>query len=254
MRRFFVEQGSLVDGAKIQLDGDEFHHLKNVCRLEEGERVELLDGRGLIALSEIETLGKRSATLKIIVIQKMPEQPAPHVRIILGVPRFQKMDLIIQKCVELGATEVTPVVSDRSFVKKLSKELDGKVGRWNKVAIEACKQSGRAWPMKIGEFSRLQDEVEKFAVGGTSGAKDSGLFLYEGDAATDIKSALQKFATTPRELNLFIGAEGGFSPEEVSLFKAKGLKPVTLGPLVLRVETACITILSIIQYHFDLMR
>jgi len=248
VRRFFVTPDNLNENQAVHLDGDEFHHLKNVCRLEEGERVELLDGEGRIALAVINQIGKKSATLDIEKIDKLSPMPFPHVKIILCVPRFQKMDLIIQKCVELGATEILPVVSDRSFVKSLSKDLTVKVKRWEKIAGEACKQSGRAWPMKISEFSTLAKASELAKA-------DESLFLYEGDGVLNIKSALEKKqASTLETLTLFIGAEGGFSTTEVENFKKLGFQPVTMGSLVLRVETACIAILSVIQYHFGLMR
>src|SRR5689334_20042084 len=143
MRRFFVEPQDLKDRGHVTLTGDEFHHLKNVCRLEVGERVELLDGRGRLALAEITEMTKRDATLEVKNIETLSPPAKPDVEIVLCVPRFQKMDLIIQKCVELGATKISPVVSERSFVKTISKDLTGKLKRWEKISSEACKQSGR---------------------------------------------------------------------------------------------------------------
>jgi 16S rRNA (uracil1498-N3)-methyltransferase len=250
MRRFFVNPGDLKESSTLELTGDEFHHLKNVCRLEVGERVELLDGEGGLARAEILNIEKKSAELSIISVSQIAELPYPHTEIILSIPRFQKMELIIQKCAELGATSITPVVSDRSFVKTISLDLESKIERWNKISNEACKQSGRAWPLKLKAPSKLQDELA---------VTSNGLFLFEGEGQTDIKTYLSELSArsvnTPiKNIRIFIGAEGGFSPAEVELFKNQNLKPVTLGPLVLRVETACISILSVIQYHFDLMR
>jgi 16S rRNA (uracil1498-N3)-methyltransferase len=246
MRRFFVSPEELSQGA-VTLKGDEFHHLKNVCRLEEGERVELLDGQGRVATAVIESMTKKSADLKVEDTKTLPPMKAPHVEIVLCVPRFQKMDLIIQKCVELGATKITPVVSERSFVKTLSGDLTHKVKRWQKIASEACKQSGRAWPMEIDEATTLKEKVKQ-------AKPQSGLFLYEGEGGVDLMTALKAWPAAPERLVLFIGAEGGFSPQEVENFKSLDLRPVTMGELVLRVETACIAILSIIQYHFGHMR
>jgi 16S rRNA (uracil1498-N3)-methyltransferase len=246
MRRFFVDPENLA-APQVTLEGDEFHHLRNVSRLEEGEFVELLDGQGQIAKAKIVTLKKKSALLEVIERRVLPPMPQPHIEIVLCLPRFQKMDLIIQKAAELGATKISPVVSERSFLKALSKEFTGKFARWQKISLEACKQSGRAWPMSWGEPRTLEVALDE--------AKGNpGLFLFEGETALDIKSALQKFLTPPKTLTLFIGAEGGFSPQEVEKFKAFGFEPVTLGQLVLRVETACIAILSVIEYHFGLMR
>jgi 16S rRNA (uracil1498-N3)-methyltransferase len=139
------------------------------------------------------------------------------------------------------------VVSDRSFLKNVSKELTSKIARWKKISIEACKQSGRAWPMAWSEPESLEEALLR-------SREKSGLFLFECESALDIKSALSKFESAPTHLTVFIGAEGGFSPKEVEKFKELGFDPVTLGSLVLRVETACIAILSVIEYHFGLMR
>jgi 16S rRNA (uracil1498-N3)-methyltransferase len=247
VRRFFVEPGELVLGQSVELGGDEFHHLKNVSRLEEGERVELLDGRGKIAVALIASMQKKSATLTIESIENLPPLPKPEIEIVLCVPRFQKMDLIIQKSVELGAAEITPVVSERSFLKTITKELTSKHARWEKIAAEACKQSGRAWPLRLRVASTLTEKIKE-------ADPAYSLFLYEGESATDIKTALSSLKGSVDKLAIFIGAEGGFSPEEVQAFVEKGMKPVTMGPLVLRVETACIAILSVIQYAFGVMR
>jgi len=247
VRRFFVPSDEKLDGGvSIQLGGDEFHHLKNVCRLETGERVELLDGRGRIAVAVIGEMGKKTATLAVESVRNVAPMPKPHVEIVLCVPRFQKMDVIIQKSAELGAVTLVPVVSERSFMKSVSKELLAKSHRWEKIAAEACKQSGRAWPLTIAEPSSLKEKISQTPRG-------RGLFLYEGEAAEDIRSCLQSWVA-PETLTVFIGAEGGFSPQEVQEFEKAGMAPVTLGPLVLRVETACIAILSVIQYHFGGMR
>jgi 16S rRNA (uracil1498-N3)-methyltransferase len=247
MRRFFVSPGTFESELKegVELTGEEFHHLKNVCRLEVGEQVELLDGDGRIALSIIQKIDKKSAFLDIKKVTKVPEDLNPRCDIVLSIPRFQKMDDIIPKCVELGARSLTPVVSDRSFIKNLSSDLGKKSERWNKISLESCKQSGRSRPMIIKPCCHLKDEME---------SKHSlKLFLYEGEGQKDIKSYLTAVPSSTESIQIFIGSEGGYSPSEVEQFKLGGMVPVTLGPLVLRVETACIAILSVIHYHFDLM-
>ena len=246
MRRFFIDEDqNLQIQTSVELEGDELHHLKNVCRLEEGERVELLDGRGKIAVANIVHLGKKAATLEVIKVDLLPPPSQPQIEIVLCVPRFQKMDLIIQKSVELGAASIAPVVSERSFVKDVSQDLQSKVQRWNKIALEACKQSGRPWPLKILPVEGLLEKMSRC---------EKGLFLFEGESAKDIRSVLTSYTTTPETLTVFVGPEGGFSPREVEAFKGRGLPPITMGPLVLRVETACIALLSVIEYQFGAMR
>jgi 16S rRNA (uracil1498-N3)-methyltransferase len=246
MRRFFIQENQKLESeSSIELIGDEFHHLKNVCRLEQGERVELLDGLGKIAVAVISSIGKKSALLTTEKVLELPRPPNPSIEIVLCIPRFQIMDLIIQKSVELGAAKIVPVVSERSFVKDLHHDLESKISRWNKIALEACKQSGRAWPLILDEVTPLDKKIE---------ATTNGLFLYEGESTQDVKSALEKYKEVPETLSVFVGPEGGFSPREVAKFISRGLPPVTMGPLVLRVETACIALLSVIEYHFGLMK
>lgn len=249
MRRFFINPDELNQNSVV-LTGEEFHHLKNVTRLDAGERLELLDGQGRVALAEIVSLEKKRANLKIISVEQLKALPKPWIQLAVSVPKFQTMDLIVQKAAELDVRTVIPILSQRSFVKKKSELLDSKIERWNKISREACKQCGRPWPMEVTPGKALAEELEN-ATGANS------LFLYEGEGMKDIKTLLtQKISlnSRPETVTLFIGAEGGFSPEEVESFVGKGLEPVTLGATVLRVETACIAVISVIKYHLDLMR
>jgi 16S rRNA (uracil1498-N3)-methyltransferase len=246
VRRFFIDPDDF-NNDTTSLTGDEFHHLRNVSRLGEGEFVELLDAAGRIADAKIVKIGKKSADLQILSRKSLPPPPHPHIEIVLCLPRFQKMDFIIQKAAELGVSKITPVVSERSFIKKLSKEVTQKISRWEKISMEACKQSGRAWPLHWGTPGELNSVIRE-----RTGRP--AIFLYEGTASLDIKTALSELSQAPENITVFIGAEGGFSPQELENFQACGFKPVTLGPLVLRVETACIAIISVIEYHFGLMR
>lgn len=245
MRRFFVSPEEFKKDI-VKITDDELHHLKNVCRLTEGERIELLDGAGNIAQAEIEAIDKKAATTKVINRSKVAPIREPRLHVYLSLPKFQTMDLIVEKLVELDVAELTPVLSERSFLKKKSADLNNKMERWNKIARGACKQSGRAWPLKINDIQLLKTALEKCN-------STQSLFLYEGSAATDLKSALEEWKD-PKTIELFIGSEGGFSPSEVENFQARGLKPTTIGDLVLRVETACIAVCSVIKYHFGLMK
>ncbi len=251
MRRFFISPEQLgakaEPGHRVDLTGEEFHHLKNVTRLEPGERVELLDGEGRLALAEIKSIGKKLATLEVLEIKDLPPLPKPYIRLAVCLPKFQTMDLIVQKAAELGVKEIVLLLSERSFMKKNSEVLTDKITRWKKISLEACKQSGRSWPMEIPAINTLQNFLENTDL-------KSAVFLFEGESVQDIKSELVNFNRQTEWVTVIIGAEGGFSPDEVSSLQTKGLKPITLGDLVLRVETACITIVSVIKYHFDLMR
>lgn len=246
MRRFFVSPDDL-KLKTVELVGDEFHHLKTVTRLEAGENVELLDGQGGLAKATILSIEKRKALLEIVSVAQLPSLPFPHLTLAVCIPKFQTMDLIIQKSAELGVQKLVPLLSERSFVRKDSPVLREKRARWNKISLESCKQCGRSWPMEILDPVSL----ETFLIQSDS---KSSVFLFEGEATQNIKSELSKMNSSLKNISAIIGPEGGFSLGEVALFRTKDLKPVTLGDLVLRVETACIATLSVIKYHFDLMR
>ncbi|MCC6277082.1 MAG: 16S rRNA (uracil(1498)-N(3))-methyltransferase [Oligoflexia bacterium] len=246
MRRFFVDPDMLIDGQEIHLEGDEFQHLRVVSRLDVGERVELLDGAGHLGVARILEIGKKSARLKIESKSTLSPQAEPHLHYFVCVPKFQTMDLILQKCAELGVQSLTPVVSERSFMKSVSGDLKKKMPRWQKISKESCKQSGRGYPMELNDPITLSRTLEQLN-------PESTVFPYEGEAVVPISNFLAQ-VKSPKSIQVLIGAEGGFSPTEVQVAKARGFVAVSLGPLVLRVETACIATAAVIQYHFGLMR
>lgn len=245
MRRFFSLGTQIEPGLVVTLEGDEHHHLKNVCRLEVGEQVEILNGKGDIATAVIENVGKKSTSVRLTSCEKLSPPEKPLIRVVLCLPKLATFETVIQKMVELGASEVIPVVSDRSFVKKVTPDLLKKSQRWERIGLEACKQSGRAWPLTIHSVGTLKKMIQECD-------SKAGLFLYEGPGMQDIKTALKE--VKGEEVTIFVGSEGGFSLTELEQFKTKGLVPITMGPLVLRVETACIALLSVIKYEFDRMR
>ncbi|MGE0631292.1 MAG: 16S rRNA (uracil(1498)-N(3))-methyltransferase [Pseudobdellovibrionaceae bacterium] len=250
MRRYWLEKKSIYEN-QVLFRGDVFHHIFDVCRQDVGHQFEVLTEDSKAFLVEVVSIGKKEAIGKILESREIESLKKPYLHIVLSVPRFQKMDLILEKAVELGVSSLIPVVSDFSFVRK-SSEMPDKGERWNKIIRGATQQSGRGDLLQLKPTQTLVQFLEGFNP--SHGAR--GLFAYEGESAIlDIKSHLRSWENRAeiQDIFVFVGSEGGFSAAEVQLMQGKSLTPVTLGAQVLRVETACFALVSVLKYEFDLM-
>lgn len=233
----------------LALTGDEFHHCRDVMRCREGERVVVFNGVGAEADVEILSLGGGSAALKIWTVS---ESSRPTASLTLGqaVPKGKNMDLIVQKATELGASVIVPLLSERTVVRLDPGEAEKKREKWRRVAIEACKQCGQNWLPEV----RTPVSVESFL--GKAGP-------HAGPGELRLVAALTEEARSLRELladrdpeaphldsaTVLIGPEGDFTPAEMATALGNGFQPLTLGPIVLRSETAAIYALSVLGYE-----
>ena len=161
-------------------------------------------------------------------------------------PKADKLEWIIQKCTELGISEIVPVITDRVIVKLDEKSTSKKLERWNKIALEASKQSGRQKVPEVKKPINLKNLVENIS------KYDILLFPYECEKETTLKSALRNLDKKCKNIAILIGPEGGFSEEEVELFHFENVKQVTLGPRILRTETAGLVTLAMLLYELEL--
>ena len=249
MRKYWIDHSAL-NGSYVKFQGDIYHHIFDVCRQEVGSKFEILIGDGRAHLVEVTSLQKKSAEGKVLETRQIPELPRPRIKLFLCIPRFHVMDSIIERAVQIGVAEIIPCYSDQSFIK--SSLPQGKTERWQKIVISATQQSGRGTLMPIQEPRKLSQVLGSF----NRNAHQLGLFAYEGAANQDIRSFLRGQApdSRPEEIWLFVGGEGGFSSSEVQQFQQVGMESVSLGEQVLRVETACIALLAVLKYEFELMR
>ena len=247
MRRYWIEESAL-DGDVVRLEGPVLHHIRDVCRMRIGSKFEVLVSKQAY-LVEILTETKHESVARVIETRTIEELRRPHIHLALSVPRFAVFDAIAEKAVELGVTSIQPLFSDHSFIRRQEDTFAKKKPRLEKIVIGATQQSGRGDLMPIQNPIWIDDFLAEFNQ--KTGA--AGLFAYEGEAALDARAGLAALGT-PGEVWIFVGSEGGFSHREVELFGSHGLQPVTLGAQVLRVETACVALVSIIKYAFDLMR
>lgn len=230
MRRFLIN--TIPQSQKtVHLGREESLHIRKVLRLKKGAKVELFDGLGMVYQATISEPGK----LVKVSIESCREWqiPSPAIHLHLGLLKGKKMDFIIQKSTELGVHAIHPFTSEFTEARP---PKDQKKERWDKISLEACKQCGRNWPLIINAPSPLTDQIQSLPV-------DAPSFLFWEDEKEGDPAVITSLAGI-KNLHLFIGPEGGFSPAEVTLCR-KRMATLSLGPLTLRAETAVITALSL---------
>lgn len=250
MRKYWIDK-SFIAADKVTFKNEVFHHIFDVCRQEVGSRFEVLIGDGKAYLVEVRSVTKKAAEAQIISTRLIPDIGKPHIHLALSIPRFHVMEAVIEKAVELGVFSIHPFFSEFSFVRTEKSLPESKMDRWNKIIVSATQQCGRGELMSLMPAQNLTMVLDKF----NHSKQRFGLFAYEGETTTHIKDYLHaKPDEAIENLWIFIGSEGGFSRTEVQGFDMHGLKSVSLGEQVLRVETACIALISVLKYEFELMR
>jgi 16S rRNA (uracil1498-N3)-methyltransferase len=246
LRRFFVDPQDL-NNSVLRVSGDLFHHIRDVCRFVVGDHFEVLTGQGKAWQVEITEIGKKELIAKELSSRELPPPAKPEVNLAISIPKLPKMDWIIEKSVELGVAGIYPFVSDYSFLRKTSEISPNRQERWLKLIHGATQQSGRGDLMALGEVRHIDQLLREINLSDHVG----GLFPYEGPSQLGLRPALAELKGRSIDtLWVFVGSEGGFSLREVDLFKAKGLNTVSMGEQILRVETACVAIVSVIKYEF----
>ena len=239
MPRFFVRDFDLGKD-RIEVKGDEFLHMKKVLRLKPGDWVEIINGRGLKGKGMILEMNGSRADIRLYEQERLEEE---GVYIILGqsLPKHGKMDFVVQKSVELGVSEIFPFYSVRSIPRLDREGSIRKRDRWERIAIQACKQSDRTWLPVIREIKDYEDFLKY------SKKWDALRIILWERGKRGLKDILKE--NKKGCVILAIGPEGGFLEEEVELAVRYGFLPIGLGRRILRTETAGISVISIIQYE-----
>lgn len=247
MPRFFIKTEQIKEH-EITIIGEDVNHIKNVLRKKIGDKLEICNQEtGTTFECEIAEINEAEIKNHIISENKMTNSKI-LVDIFQGLPKAEKMELIIQKSVELGVNAIIPVKMQRCVVKLDMKSENKKIERWQKISESAAKQSGRnSIPqmhkiIKIEEISKLKNEY------------DIIIICYENEKENNIKKEIQKLKQNKKQeirIAIVIGPEGGLEENEVKYLEKEGAKIVTLGNRILRTETVALNILSIIMYEFE---
>lgn len=243
MYHFFVSEEQ-INGENAYIEGSDVNHIANVLRMKPGEEL-LISVKGdwdyLCKIVDIET---DRVNLKVLESMEQRELPV-KITLLQGIPKSDKLEMIIQKAVELGVSEIIPVKTKRVVVKIDEKKVDTKVNRWNAIAESAAKQSKRSIIPKVYEPMSIDNALEI--------VKDFGVKLipYENADGIDKTRKILDSMDKTKNIAVFIGPEGGFEVAEVEMIKNSGFEVITLGKRILRTETAGLALLSNIMIRLE---
>lgn len=250
MYHFFTETEQFTE-SEVTITGSDVNHIKNVLRMKPGEKVLISDGKGLNRFCELSEIGADLVRASILPEEVDDTELPVEVVLYQGLPKGDKMELIIQKCTELGVSRIVPVEMARCVVKLDAKKEGAKIKRWYGVAESAAKQSKRMIVPEISGVMKYKAAIEE------AGAADLAIVPYEAAGTLD---GAEGMAFTRKLIGgmkpgqrcaVFIGPEGGFAEEEIAYALEKGVQPVTLGKRILRTETAGMFVLSAIGYALE---
>lgn len=241
MHRFFIEPHA-VCGNEAVLTGEDVQHIAKVLRLRAGDEVTLCDGAKTEYTARIDSVEKERITLRVLETAASKTESSAEITLYQGLPKAGKLETIIQKCVELGIGKVIPFDAERSVVKLSKKDFAKKQSRYQRVAYEAAKQSRRGIIPEVGGLVKLaKEDFSGF---------DLILLAYEEERGTTLKKALRAKMDAKR-IALIVGPEGGFAPEEADMLIQRGAVSVSLGPRILRTETAGMAMLAMTVYELE---
>ena len=250
MYHFFTETEFFTESEAV-ITGPDVNHIKNVLRMKPGERILLSDGKGTNCLCELMEIGVSEVKARILPEEVSDTELPVEVTLYQGLPKADKMEFIIQKCVELGVTRIVPVEMARCVMKLDKKKEEVKRKRWHGISESAAKQSKRMIVPEISSVMKYKDAIKEAA------ALDLSLVPYEDAESLEGAGGMERTRTLIKALRpgqkcaVFIGPEGGFSDQEIEEAQEAGFHMVTLGKRILRTETAGLFILSAIGFMLE---
>lgn len=244
MPRFFVEREKICDGVAL-IDSSDAHHIARSLRMAEGDEITVCDGSGKEYFCTLSRIRDEECIAEIREIRDSEREPKMEIILCMAYPKGDKLETVIQKAVELGATKIIPFESSRCIKRPKAEKADKQTARLERIAEEAAKQCGRAIIPCVSQPKSYKEMLSE--VSGT----DLSLFCYEDERTVSIRDAICH-KECPRSVAVIVGSEGGFSPEEAELAKAAGCISVSLGKRILRCETAPMYALSALSYRYEL--
>lgn len=244
MPRFFVPSDNFSD-SEVKVTGEDAFHIARALRMAVGDSLTVCDMHGAEYDCKITKIRDSECTCDILSKRDGKTESPVFISLYMAYPKGDKLEIVTQKAVELGASEITPFESSRCVKKPKPEKAEREHMRLSKIAEEAAKQCGRSRLVKINpslSYSEMLENAKK---------SDAVLFCYEGDGARSLKEVLSSFNNI-KSLSVIVGSEGGFSLSEAEAASESGATLVNLGPRILRCETAPSYVLSSISYHFEL--
>lgn len=239
MHRFFLPVECFNQGC-VNFDRETSRQIQRVLRLKTGDKVIALDGSGMEFFLELTKIAGDECIGTILNSQVSKSEPRIHLSLLVGLTQRDKFEWVLQKCTEIGASAFTPVITSRSLVQDI-RSAEQKITRWQSILKEAAEQSGRGLiPILNPPVLYLQalEQLRNF---------DLGLVAFEGEKQIPIRKAIKKFLGN--NLGIMIGPEGGFSADEILRVNQSGLKTVSLGPRILRMETSAVVASTLILHE-----
>lgn len=245
MARFFVTKDDITDNQITISDKDAFH-IARALRMAVGDNLTVCDEDGTEYLVELTRIRDDECTASILSLGVGKTESPVHVTLFMAYPKGDKLETVVQKSVELGASEIVPFESSRCIKRPAAEKANKITERLSRIAEEAAKQCGRSRLPRVAKAVKLSEVTARIS------DFDLTLFCYEGEGATSLRTVLESYGKRDGRIAVIVGSEGGFSEEEARLITESGAKCVNLGPRILRCETAPDYCLSAISYHFEL--
>ena len=237
MPRFPISEDQVINNRAI-ISGTDYKHIVKVLRLKPGDKITLFNSNSIEYHGKIREIGKMDILVDIEHSEHINTESPIEITLLQGLPKGDKMDYIIEKATELGITRIVPVITERAQIRERDRKK-----RWDRIALEASKQCGRVKPTIIENTIDFEHAVKLY------GEKELSIILHV-DCETLAKSYIKNSLQAPQNIVIFVGPEGGFTDNEVLLGNKMGFISLGLGPRVLRTETASISVLSVIQFHY----
>ncbi|MBE6572818.1 MAG: 16S rRNA (uracil(1498)-N(3))-methyltransferase [Ruminococcaceae bacterium] len=244
MPRFFTDE-SMINDNNIKITGPDVNHIRNVLRMQEGESITVCDGNGTDHKCIISSIDREEIILDIKSSSPSSSELGQRLYLFQGLPKSDKMELIIQKAVELGVYEIIPVATMRAIVKIDAKKEDKKIARWQQIAQAAAKQSGRGVIPKIKNPMTFKEALSY------ASELDGVIIPYENAEGIEHARNVISELKDKNSVGIFIGPEGGFDTTEIEAAQKSNVIPISLGKRILRTETAGLTILSILMFQAE---
>lgn len=241
MHRFFIPPNTIHDN-RVILRGDIVHQIRDVLRMHPGDSIILLDNSGYAHQTELTLMDRESVRGTVTDKWQLETEPNTRITLYQGLLKGQKFDWVLQKGTEIGIAAFVPVLAARCVVGNLEDVSGARVERWERIVVEAAEQAGRASLPHLASPTLFMHACERATRSGLS------LIPWEEEHERSLREALSQVPKS-KQINLFIGPEGGFAKEEIAVAKEHGVIPVSLGPRILRAETAGLAAASAILYE-----